>query len=173
MSDTWDTGNLPENFELLEKVEFVAMTEDTWKRKDNDGKDEVAPKWNYISKGDEAGASQEISVYSPTDKEELKLNVEYDLIVKRAVGKDGTFYGYTLKGFGEAGKPIPRKEPQSRFKKGLQLNAKAEALKAAATINAGSGKDPDEIIMVAEIFEAYIEGKYTSGTEKPDSKTKK
>jgi len=170
MSDTWDASNLPENHELLENIEFVAMTESTWKRKDKDGNDEVAPKWNYISKADESGASNEVSVYSATDRENLELNKPYDLIVKRAVGKDGTFYGHTLKGFGEAGKPIPRKEPQSRFQKGQRLNAKAEALKVAAQIHQGSGKNPDEIVMEAEIYEAFIEGKYTSGIEKPDSK---
>ena len=177
--ENWDNKNLPENHQLFENVQFVAVTEGTWKRKKNDGTDEIAPKWDFITKADESGASLQIAVYSSTDKEEIKLNTPLDIIVKRAVGRDGTFYGYTLKGFGEAGKPIPKKEPQSRFQKGQKLNAKAEALKAAAGYVGKFHKEanPDEVIEVAQIFEAWLNGEYTppsaAGIEKPDSKNKK
>lgn len=158
------------------------MSEGTWNRKKNDGTQETAPKWDFMTKADESGASLQVSVYSSTDKEELKLNTPYDLIVKRAVGKDGTFYGYSLKGFGPAGKPIPKKEPQSRWQKGQKLNAKAEALKAAsqymASFRATDGApQPDEVVMVAEIFEAWLNGEYQAKTEagnkKDTSKDKK
>ena len=177
--ENWDNKNLPENHQLFENVKFVAVTEGTWKRRKNDGTDEIAPKWDFITAADDSGASLQIAVYSSTDKEEIKMNIAYDIIVKRAVGKDGTFYGYTLKGFGTAGQPIPKKEPQSRFQKGQKLNAKAEALKAAASYVGQFHKEaqPDEVIEVAQIFEAWLNGEYapatTSGSEKPDSKNKK
>lgn len=175
--ENWDNNNLPENHQLIENTEFVAVTEGTWQRKKNDGTSEVAQKWDYVTVADDSGASLQISVYSSTDKEELKLHKPYDLIVKRAVGKDGTFYGYTLKGFGEAGKPIPKKEPQSRWQKGQKLNAKVEALKASAQIFSGTKEpNPDEVIMVAQIFEAWIDGKYeitAPGSSETSSKSKK
>lgn len=167
--ETWDNNNLPENHQLLENITFVAVTESTWKRKKNDGTEEIAPKWDFISEADDSGASAQISVYSSTDKESLELKKKYDIIVKRAVGKDGTFYGYTLKGFGEAGKPIQRKEPQSRFQKGLQLNARAEAIKAAACVFTGTEVLPDTLIEYAQVLEAYINNEYT----KPEEPKKK
>jgi hypothetical protein len=178
LMENWDNNNLPENHVLMQNIEFVAVTEGTWKRKKNDGTDEVSPKWDFISKADDSGASVQIAVYSSTDREEIKLNKVYDVIAKRAVGKDGTFYGYTLKGFGEAGKPIPKKEPQSRWQKGQKFNAKAEALKAAAILFTNTGNaHVDDCILVAQLFEAYINGEYApvpeTGIEKPDSKAKK
>lgn len=176
--ENWDNNNLPENHQLFPHIRFVAMTEGTWNRKKQDGTNEVAPKWDYITAADENGLSLQVSVYSSTDHEAVKLDTLYDIIVKRAVGKDGTFYGYSLKGFGEAGKPIPKKEPQSRFQKGLKLNAKAEALKAAAQVYSGSkAASPDDIILVAEVFEGWLNGDYKPSTESgdtaPDPKTKK
>lgn len=176
--ETWDNNNLPENHQLLPNITFVAITEGTWKRKKNDGTQEVAPKWDLISSADESGASMQVSIYSSTDKEEIKLNTPYDVIVKRAVGQDGTFYGYTLKGFGKAGEPIPKKEPQSRWQKGNKLNAKVEAIKASAVLFTGTGDTKvDDVLMVAQLFEAWINGEYTpiaeTGTEKPVSKDKK
>lgn len=174
--ETWDNNNLPENHQLMQNVKFVAVTEGTWNRKKNDGTNEVAQKWDFISEADESGASVQIGVFSSTDKEELKLHIPYDVIVKRAVGKDGTFYGYTLKGFGPAGSPIPKKEPQSRWQKGQKLNAKSEALKAAATLFTNTKEpNPDDVIMVAQVFEAYLEGTYTpaAGSEESAVKSKK
>ena len=174
--ENWDKSNLPENHQFVENVKLVAMTEGTWQRKKNDGTKEVAPKWDFVTAADESGASMQISVFSSTDKEEIKLNTAYDLIVKRSVGHDGTFYGYSLKGFALAGTPIQKKEPQSRWQKGQKLNAKAEALKAAASVFAGTKEViPEDVIGVAEIFEAWLNGDYkpTAGSEKPAEKTKK
>lgn len=176
--ENWDNTNLPENHEFMPNVEFTAVINGTWKRKKNDGTEEVAQKWDYISKADETGASLQVGVYSATDHEEVKMNTPYDIIVKRAVGKDGTFYGYTLKGFGLAGKPIPKKEPTSRFQKGLKLNAKAEALKASVVLFTGTGgNNVSDVLDVAEVFEAYINGEYKAETktanENPITKSKK
>jgi len=162
MSDFWENGNLPENHQLVSNIIFVAVTEGTWNRKKQDGTNEVAPKWDYISTADETGTSMQIGVYSSTDKEELKLNTPYDVIVKRAVGKDGTFYGYSLKGFGPAGQPIPKKEPQSRFQKGLRQSNKSYALQAAATLFAMRADDTfmavEQVITAATTFESWLEG---------------
>lgn len=161
--ETWSKDNLPENHQMMENIQFVAVTEGTWKRKKNDGTDEVVPKWNFISAADKEGASLEVQVYSATDKEELAMNTPYDIIVKRAVGKDGTFYGYTIKGFAPHGEPIKKKEPQSRFQKGFKLNAKVEGLKAAVQVFAPSEvPDVNAIIEVATAFENYIDGKDTA-----------
>lgn len=169
--ETWNNDNLPENHELIKNVQFIGVTENTWKRKNNDGKEEIAPKWDYMTSPDEQGFNMAISVYSSTDKEAIEMNKPYDLIVKRAIGKDGQFYGHSLKGFGEAGKPIPKKEPQSRWQKGQKLNAKAEALKATATIFQGKAvESPDEIISYAEILEAWIDGRYSVPADTPAEK---
>lgn len=177
MSDTWNKDNLPENHQFMANISFMAMTEGTWQRKDRDGNNEVAPKWDFISAADENGASVQVGVFSSTDKEEIKLNTAYDIIVKRAVGKDGTFYGYSLKGFAPAGTPINKKDPQSRFQKGLKLNAKAEAIKAAAQVLAGSGITPDELIEYAQVLEAYINDEYPKpaapGSKEDTAKPKK
>lgn len=163
--ETWTKDNLPENHQMMENIQFVAVTEGTWKRKKNDGTDEVVPKWNFISAADKEGASLEVQVYSATDREELKINTPYDIIVKRAVGKDGTFYGYTIKGFAPHGEPIKKKEPQSRFQKGLKLNTKAEALKAAVQVFAPAEvPDVSAILEVASVFESYIDGKAVTAT---------
>lgn len=164
--ENWDNSNLPENHNFFSNVQFVAITEGTWQRKKSDGTSEVSPKWDFITQADETGASMQISVYSSTDKEEIKLNTPYDIIVKRAVGKDGTFYGYSLKGFGQAGQPIPKKEPQSRWQKGQKLNTKAEALKAAVIMFTNNLSTPDEAILIAEVFEAWLNGEYKVETEK-------
>ena len=164
--ETWNNNNLPENHQFFASVEFVAVTEGTWNRKKNDGSQEVAPKWSYITAETENVPSFQVDVYSSTDKEELKLHKSYDIIAKRAVGKDGTFYGWSLKGYGEAGKPIPKKEPQSRFQKGQALNAKAEALKVAASLfKQSESPDPDAVIMVAEVFEGFIKGEYKTAAK--------
>lgn len=164
--ENWDNSNLPENHNFFANIEFVAITEGTWQRKKNDGTSEVSQKWDFITKADESGASMQISVYSSTDKEEIKLNTPYDIIVKRAVGKDGTFYGYTLKGFGTAGQPIPKKEPQSRWQKGQKLNAKAEALKASVVLFSGTmGEYVEDVLMVADILEAWLNGEYKATAE--------
>lgn len=174
--ETWDNNNLPENHELRSNVKFENVIKGTWNRKKQDGTSETAPKWDYITSPDDDGMSESVSVYSSTDQEALELGKTYDIIVKKAVGANGTFYGYSLKAFGEAGKPIPKKEPQSRFQKGLKLNAKAEALKAASSLFMGN-VDPDACIMVAEIFEAWLNGDYKApaetGTEKPVKTDKK
>jgi hypothetical protein len=159
--ENWDNNNLPENHLLLENITLVAMTEGTWNRKKNDGTQEVSPKWDYISEADDTGSSVSISVYSATDKESIQLHHAYDLIVKKAIGKEGTFYGYSLKGFGDAGKPIPKKEPSSRWQKGQKLNERAEALKSAVVLFTNAKEvDPDAVIEVAEIFESYLNGSY-------------
>lgn len=164
--DNWDNNNLPENHQLMENVTFVAVTEGTWQRTKNDGSKEVAPKWDFISSADDTGSSVQVGVFSATDKEEIKLNTPYDLIVKKAIGKDGTFYGYSLKGYGPAGQPIPKKEPTSRWQKGQKQNTKAEALKAAAIHYGGQNKiDPDGVILLAEIFEAWLNGEYKTPEE--------
>lgn len=157
--ENWNNSNLPENHQFMENIEFVAVTEGTWQRKKNDGTSEVAQKWDLISKADESGASLQVSVFSSTDKEEIKLNTPYDIIAKRAVGKDGTFYGYTLKGFAPHGQPIPKKEPQSRWNKSQKTNTKAYAIQAAS-VTVGQTKNPDEVIMVAQIFNAWINDEY-------------
>lgn len=173
--ENWDNNNLPENHQLFENIQFTTVIVGTWNRKKNDGTNEVATKWDYVTAPDESGVSFQVSCYSSTDHEEIKMNTPYDIIVKRAVGKDGTFYGYTLKGYGEAGKPIAKKEPQSRFQKGIKLNAKAEALKAAAQLFAGQSTMPDDVLDVAEVFEAWLNGEYktTPASENPVSKSKK
>lgn len=176
MSETWNNENLPENHILVKNRAFVAMTEGTWNRKKNDGTTETAPKWDYVTEPDENGSLQ-VGVFSSTDKEAIELNKQYDLILKKAVGKDGTFFGYSLKGFGPTGEPIIKKEPQSRFQKGQKLNARAEAIKASAQVHQGTKILPDELIEYAEILQAFIEGNYpqktASGSEKPDTKAKK
>ena len=169
--ENWDNNNLPENHELISNIQFLAMIEDTWKRKKNDGTTEVTPKWNFISAADNNGKSTEVQVYSSTDKEELKLQTPYDIIVKRAVGSDGTFYGYSLKGFAPTGQPIPRKEPQSRFQKGLKMSNKAIALQAAAT--AYKVTSPDELIDFAEVLVAWLDGEYKTPEKEEKPKTKK
>lgn len=175
--ENWDNNNLPENHQLVSNVQFVTLIEGTWNRKKNDGTNEVATKWDFITTPDESGASMQISVYSSTDKEEIKLHTKYDIIVKRAVGKDGTFYGYSLKGFGVAGQPIPKKEPQSRWQKGNKLNAKAEALKSACTLLAMQGGDPlvmvVDAIKIADTFEAWLNGEYTAPEVVTEAKPKK
>lgn len=168
--ETWNSNNLPENHSLVENVRFIAMTEGTWNRKKQDGTNETVPKWDYVTSPDDNGLSLQVGVYSSTDHEAIKLDTPYDLIVKKAVGKDGTFYGYSLKGFGAAGQPIPKKEPQSRFQKGLKLNAKAEALKAAAQVFSGLGTSPEDVILVAEVMEAWLNGEYTPPAESGDQK---
>lgn len=163
--ETWDNNNLPEAHKLFSNITFVAITEDTWRRKKQDGTEEIAPKWDLISSADENGNSLKVQIYSSTDKEEIKLNQPYDIIVKGNYSKDGsTFYGYSLKGFGSVGQPIPKKEPQSRWQKGQKLNAKAEALKAAATLCMGTD-NADKCIAVAEIFESWLNGTYESPTK--------
>jgi hypothetical protein len=166
MSEQWSKENLPENHELRENVKFAMVTEDTWKRKKNDGTEEVVPKWDFITEPID-GLSEKIQVYSATDKEEIKINTPYDLIVKKNVGKDGTVYGFGLKGFALHGQPIPRKEPLSRWQKGQTLNTKAEALKASAQYCASIHKElkPDEVIEIADVFESYIKGEYKTPEE--------
>lgn len=164
----WDNNNLPENHVFISDVKFVAVTEGTWKRKNKDGEQEIAPKWDYVTGAKEEQESLSVGVYSTTDKEEIELNKNYDLILKKAIGKDGTFYGYSLKGFGTSGEPIPKKEPQSRFQKSLKMSNKAEALKAASNIVTRSKTpSPDEVIEIAQIFEAWLNGEYepTAKTE--------
>lgn len=165
--ETWDNNNLPENHQLFEKVTFVAVVEGTWNRKKQDGTNETAKKWDYITQETEEAPAMQISVYSSTDNETLQLNTLYDIICKKSVGKDGTFYGYTLKGFGESGKPIAKKEPTSRFQKTMQANNKAIALQATATIHSGSKMSPDDIIIYAEVLEAWLKNEYKPIVETP------
>lgn len=168
--ETWDEKNLPENHQFFKNIIFIALTEGTWNRKKQDGTKEVAVKWDLISMPDETGTSLTISVFSSTDKEELLLNTPYDVIAKRAVGADGTFYGYSLKGFALTGTPINKKEPQSRWQKGQKLNTKALAIQAAATVLQGSGAFPENVIDYAEIFDAWINGEYKPAVEEPKTK---
>ena len=159
--ETWTKDNLPENHTLVENIAFVAITESTWNRKKNDGTNEVAPKWDFITEGSEENPSFAVQVYSATDKEQLVTGKKYDLIIKKNVGKDGTVYGFGLKGFAEHGQPIPKKEPRSRFEKTNKLNTKAEAIKAAVCLFKPSDKpDPDAVIEVAVILESWISGEY-------------
>lgn len=169
--ETWDNSNLPENHELRSNVRFVNMIKGTWNRKKQDGTQETAPKWDYITAPDNDGLSESISVYSSTDQEAIEINKSYDIIVKKAVGANGTFYGYSLKAFGEVGKPIPKKEPQSRFQKGMKLSTKAEALKAAVVLFTNSKEpSPDDVVMVAEVFEAWLNGEYKAVAESQPKK---
>ena len=165
--ETWNEDNIPENHVIIKKVKFVTFIEGTWKRKKQDGTDEIAPKWDFVSANEEEKDGISVGVYSSTDKEELKINTEYDILAKKAIGKDGTFYGYSLKGFGPSGHPIPKKEQQSRWQKTQKLNNKAEALKTAIILFTGKEKTiPEDVIMIAEIFEAWLNGEYKP-TEEP------
>ncbi len=156
--ETWNNDNLPENHKLMQNVQFTNVTKGTWNRKKQDGTNETATKWNYITKADEHGFSEEISVYSATDQEQIELNKAYDVIVKAAIGKDGTMYGYSLKGFGEAGKPIAKKVPSSRFEKSIRQNNRAVAVQAAATIYTGSS-EVDAVITAAEAILTWLDDK--------------
>lgn len=160
-NESWDINNLPENHVLFTNVTFITKIDGTWNRKKQDGTNETAQKWDYITQETEEAPSMQISVYSATDHESLKLNVAYDIIAKKSIGKNGEFYGYTLKGFGETGKPILKKESQSRFQKSAKATNKQIALQSACTLLSGKTESPDDALMIAEVMLAWLNDEYT------------
>ena len=145
----WDKNNLPEVHKLIENVKFVTKIKDSWKTKDGTMRD----KWQLVVADTEESPSYTIDTFSSTDNESIETNTAYDVIVKTSQ------YGMSLKGFAKHGEEIPVKESTSRFNKSLQKNDKHVALQCASTI-AKRGDSPDDVIMVAEVLEAWLKGEY-------------
>lgn len=151
----WDIKNLPEAHELIENVTFITKTKDSWKTKDGTMRD----KWGLVTQETDGSPSFVIETFSSTDNESIENNVAYDVIVKKSQ------YGMSLKGYAKHGEAIPIKESTSRFNKQLQKNDKTTALECASRF-AKLGSTPDEVILVAEVLEAWLKGEYE--TVSPD-----
>ena len=160
MSETLTKDNLPENHELWDNIKLVTATEDSWKPKDSD---EVRQKWVYSTEPDaETGFGNQLQVFSSTDKDNLKLNEPLDIVVKKSIGKDGKFYGYTLVAFAPHGQEIKKKESQSRFQKSQRASNRAIALEAASRVYtgcAGAIDDPiTNILVIADQYLSWLDG---------------
>lgn len=148
---SWDKNNLPAEHKLIENVKFITKIKDSWKTKDGTMRD----KWQLVVQETEEYPSYTIDTFSSTDNESIETNIAYDVIVKTSQ------YGMSLKGFAKHGEEIPVKESTSRFNKSLQKNDKHVALQCASSI-VKRGTSPDDVIMVAEVLEAWLKGEYES-----------
>ena len=151
----WDLNNLPAEHRLIKNVIFITKLKDSWKTKDGTMRD----KWKLVVPDTEDYPSYTIDTFSSTDNESIETNVAYDVIVKESQ------YGMSLKGFAKHGEPIPIKESTSRFNKQLQKNDKNTALECASRI-VKAGILPDDVISIAEIFEAWLKGEYITPENK-------
>lgn len=168
MAEAYDYNNLPDKHELFTGVKFATVIEGTWTK---DGK--VNPKWDFVTEGDDNGFSDSFSVFSKTVKENIDELKGQRLDVIAKVNP----YGKTIQAFAKAGEPIQKREPKSFRDKQIGQNNKHVALQAAATwVYNGQGAKfamPEDIIEVAEIFEAWLDGTYKPVEKDTDVKPDK